>query len=65
VATVPINQADQIEVELDRPADLPAFLLVKWPAAPSVASPDNFSDSGGRGVPRLGGRPRHPVPDAA
>ena len=29
-------------MELHRPADLLAFILVKWPAAPSVASPDNF-----------------------
>jgi hypothetical protein len=25
-------------------ADLPAFILVKWPAAPSVASPDTFDN---------------------
>ena len=24
--------------------DLPAFILIKWPPAPSVASPDNFAD---------------------
>ena len=39
-----LNKSDQLEVELHRPADLPAFILVKWPAAPSVASPDNFAD---------------------
>ena len=39
-----INKSDQIEVELHRPADLPAFVLVKWPSAPSVARPDDFSD---------------------
>ena len=39
-----LNKADQIEIELHRPADLPAFVLVKWPSAPSVASPDNFAD---------------------
>ena len=44
VASGAINKADQIEVELHRPADLPAFILVKWPSAPSVASPDNFAD---------------------
>jgi len=44
VASGPINNADQLSVELHLPADLPAFILVKWPSAPSVASPDNFSE---------------------
>jgi hypothetical protein len=44
LASGQLNKSDQLEVELHRPADLPAFILVKWPAAPSVASPDNFSD---------------------
>ena len=44
LASGQLNKSDQIEVELHRPADLPAFILVKWPAAPSVASPDNFAD---------------------
>jgi hypothetical protein len=39
-----INKSDQLEIELHRPADLPAFILVRWPDAPSVASPDNFTD---------------------
>jgi hypothetical protein len=38
------NQADQIQVELHQPADMPTFILVNWPTGPSVASPDNFSD---------------------
>ena len=42
LASGQLNKSDQIEVELHRPADLPAFILVKWPAAPSVASLDNF-----------------------
>ena len=37
-----VNKSDQITVELHRPADLPAFILIKWPTAPSVASLDNF-----------------------
>ena len=37
-----LNKSDQLEVELHRPAGLPALILVRWPAAPSVASPDNF-----------------------
>ena len=44
LASGQLNKSDQLEVELHRPADLPAFVLVKWPAAPSVASPDNFID---------------------
>ena len=44
LASGQLNKSDQIEVELHRPADLPAFILVKWPSAPSVASPDNFAD---------------------
>ena len=44
VATGQLNKSDQLEIELHRPADLPAFILVKWPAAPTVASPDNFTD---------------------
>jgi hypothetical protein len=39
-----LNKSDQLEVELHRPADLPAFILVKWPAAPSVASPETFDN---------------------
>ncbi len=44
LASGQINKSDQLDVELHRPADLPAFILVKWPAAPSVATPDNFSE---------------------
>lgn len=44
LASGQLNKSDQLEVELHRPADLPAFVLVNWPAAPSVASPDNFSE---------------------
>ena len=29
-------------VELHQPVDCPAFVLIKWPAAPSVASLDTF-----------------------
>ena len=44
LATGQLNTSDQIEVELHRPADLPAFIVIKWPAAPSVASPDTFDN---------------------
>ena len=44
LASGQLNKSDQITVELHRPADLPAFVLVKWPAAPSVASLDNFDN---------------------
>jgi hypothetical protein len=34
--TKAITQECQLDVELQRPADLPAFILVKWPVAPSI-----------------------------
>ena len=39
LATGQLNKCDQLDVELHRPADLPAFMLIKWPAAPSVVAP--------------------------
>ena len=36
-----INNSDRITVELHRPADLPAFVLITWPA--TVTSPDQFA----------------------
>ena len=44
LATGQLNKSDQLEVELHRRADLPAFILVRWPTAPSAASPDNFTE---------------------
>jgi hypothetical protein len=44
LASGQLNKSDQLEVELHRPADLPAFILIKWPPAPSVASLDNFDN---------------------
>ena len=44
LATGQLNKSDQLDVELYQPADLPAFILVKWPTAPSVASLDNFDN---------------------
>ena len=35
-----ITKADTLRVELHQPADLPAFVLVRWPAAPSVVKPN-------------------------
>jgi hypothetical protein len=43
LASGQLNKSDQLSVELHRPADLPAFILIKWPAAPSVASADDDS----------------------
>ena len=42
LASGQLNKSDQLTVELHEPADLPAFVLIKWPAAPSVATLDNF-----------------------
>ena len=44
LATGQVTAADSITVELHQPADLPTFVLIKWPAAPSVASLDNFDN---------------------
>ena len=43
LASGKITAADTLTIELHRPADLPAFVLVRWPAAPSVASADDDS----------------------
>ena len=42
LASGKVTTADQLEVELHRPADLPAFILIKWPTAPSVATLESF-----------------------
>ena len=42
LASGQVNKSDQLDVELHQPADLPAFILVKWPDAPSLASLDSF-----------------------
>jgi hypothetical protein len=41
LASAPITNADQLEVELHRPASEPAFVLIKWSGlgAPTVCSP--------------------------
>ncbi len=44
LASGQLNKSDQLEVELHQPADLPAFILIKWPDQPSVASLDNFDN---------------------
>jgi hypothetical protein len=44
LATGQINRSDQLSVELHTPAIEPAFVLIRWPDAPSVASPDNFDN---------------------
>ena len=44
LASGQLNKSDQLDVELHRPATEPTFVLVRWPTAPSVASPDNFAD---------------------
>ena len=44
LATGQLNKSDQLEVELVRPATEPAFILVRWPSAPSVTRPDDFAD---------------------
>ena len=36
LASGAITTADTLRVELHRPSDSPAFILLRWPAAPSV-----------------------------
>ena len=38
------DHADQLIVELVTPPDAPAVILVRWPAAVSVARPDDFDN---------------------
>ena len=44
LASAPITNADQLIVELVTPPDAPAVILVRWPAAASVARPDDFDN---------------------
>jgi hypothetical protein len=37
-----ITAADELTVELVNPPDAPAAVLIRWPAAPSVADPRRF-----------------------
>lgn len=40
LATAPLNAAgDTLAVELHRPPDTPPFVLIVWPAAPTVSTP--------------------------
>ena len=42
LATGQVTNADALSVELHEPADLPPFILVVWPAAPSVTTVDGY-----------------------
>jgi hypothetical protein len=44
LASGQLNKSDALSVELHRPADLPAFVLIVWPPAPSVSTLDNFDN---------------------
>ena len=39
LASGQVTSADLLRLELHRPLDAPAFVLVRWPEAPSVLSP--------------------------
>jgi hypothetical protein len=39
LASGQLNSSNRPDVKLHRPADLPAFILVKWPSAPSASWP--------------------------
>jgi len=40
LATGQITKADTLSVELHRPIDTPAFVLLRWPEHPSVTNSD-------------------------
>jgi hypothetical protein len=42
LASGPITTGDVLTVDLVTPPDAPAVILVRWPAAPSVADPRRF-----------------------
>ena len=64
LASGQLNKSDQLEVELHRPADLPAFILINWPAGAVGGLPGQLRQPGGGGVPRPGRCPHHREPDA-
>jgi hypothetical protein len=39
LATGQITKSDRLAVELHRPSDSPAFVLLVWPQAPTVCNP--------------------------
>jgi hypothetical protein len=41
LASGQINGADHLTIELVEPSDLPPAILLRWPAKPSVTTPDS------------------------
>jgi hypothetical protein len=39
-----INGHDRLTVELVEPPDMPAAVLIRWPARPSITTPDAYSN---------------------
>jgi hypothetical protein len=40
-----INAADELFVELIKPADMPAMIRITWPPQPTVVQPARFADT--------------------
>jgi hypothetical protein len=43
LATGEITQSDSLKVELVRPSDTPAVIMIRWPTMPTVTDPRQFS----------------------
>ena len=42
LASGEINQSDVLEVELVRPLDMPAVIVIRWPGQPTISDPKTF-----------------------
>jgi hypothetical protein len=40
-----LNGADRLVVELIEPAELPPVIRIKWPAKPSITTPDAYGNA--------------------
>jgi hypothetical protein len=39
-----INGHDRLTIELVQPPDMPAAILLRWPAKPSITTPDAYAN---------------------
>ena len=40
-----INGHDRLTIELVQPPDMPAAILLRWPAKPSITTPDGYGNA--------------------
>jgi hypothetical protein len=43
LASGEINQSDNLKVELVRPSDMPAVIVIRWPGQPTISDPGQLS----------------------